>query len=288
MAAAEDKDNQALNRAAHVAMAEPESARDSTWAQIPNAWFELTPEDIDVGEDRGVCGINSLTETSKAGACRIRIAFPRGRRVVCSGWIIGRDTVATAGHCVYNKEAGGYARQIYVDCGEENPCQGGNNTYNAVKWVTTQGWIENGHEEECSRFSNDGAAIKVGRTFRRRDVLQVEPYTCDRNMDFTVTGYPGSTGEGCSSYTTCVQKTASGSIACPSGMFNRCGVLSSSTLDGCAGMSGSGLMSSSRDTIVGIYAAQRMGFICANYYAFLTEGPNEEGVDIWDLMEALE
>eukprot|EP00894_Picocystis_sp_ML_P005524 jgi/Pico_ML_1/56041/g1639.t1 len=243
MAAAEDKDNQALNRAAHVAMAEPESARDSTWAQIPNAWFELTPEDIDVGEDRGVCGINSLTETSKAGACRIRIAFPRGRRVVCSGWIIGRDTVATAGHCVYNKEAGGYARQIYVDCGEENPCQGGNNTYNAVKWVTTQGWIENGHEEECSRFSNDGAAIK---------------------------------------------KTASGSIACPSGMFNRCGVLSSSTLDGCAGMSGSGLMSSSRDTIVGIYAAQRMGFICANYYAFLTEGPNEEGVDIWDLMEALE
>lgn len=287
-AAAEGTGTRALNRAGQVATAVPETSRDSTWAQIPNAWYELTPEDLDVGEDRGVCGINSLTVTSEASACRLRIAFPQGRRAVCSGWIIGTDKVGTAGHCIYNKEAGGYARQIYVDCGKEDACEASDDTYNAVKWVTTEGWIENGHTEGCSRFSNDGAVIKVDRAFRKRDVLTVEPYTCERNMDFTVTGYPGSTGQQCSSYTSCVQKTASGSIMCPSSILNGCGLLSSSTLDGCAGMSGSALISSSSNKVVGIYAAQRMGFICANYYAFLTEQPSEGGVDIWDLQDALE
>lgn len=42
------------------------------------------------------------------------IKWKNGSYSACSGWYYGPRTVGTAGHCVYNKAAGGYAAAIWV------------------------------------------------------------------------------------------------------------------------------------------------------------------------------
>lgn len=46
--------------------------------------------------------------------CQLIITFPNNARSRCTGWFIGPKTVMSAGHCVYSKANGGWARQIEV------------------------------------------------------------------------------------------------------------------------------------------------------------------------------
>lgn len=42
----------------------------------------------------------------------LRVTWPNGSSGTCTGWFIGRRTVATAGHCVYDSGSGGWAASI--------------------------------------------------------------------------------------------------------------------------------------------------------------------------------
>lgn len=67
-----------------------------------------------------VCGRDDRVRISPAAAAPWRwiaqliITFANGARSRCTGWFIGPRTVMTAGHCVFSRANGGWARSIEV------------------------------------------------------------------------------------------------------------------------------------------------------------------------------
>jgi V8-like Glu-specific endopeptidase len=67
-----------------------------------------------------VCGADDRVRISPATnipwrwICKLFITFPDNARFVGTGWFIGGRTVMTAGHCVYSKANGGWAKSIEV------------------------------------------------------------------------------------------------------------------------------------------------------------------------------
>jgi glutamyl endopeptidase len=87
----------------------------------------LTDELLDLGECRpegfapeSVCGrddrirVTNTTSVPWRWICKLIMTFPNGARGGCTGWFIGPKAVMTAGHCVYSKGNGGWARRIEV------------------------------------------------------------------------------------------------------------------------------------------------------------------------------
>ncbi|MCK6497978.1 MAG: serine protease [Nitrospira sp.] len=87
----------------------------------------LTDELLELGECRPegfvpetVCGRDDRVEVTNTTIvpwrwiCKLIITFPNGASGGCTGWFIGPKAVMTAGHCVYSRANGGWARQIEV------------------------------------------------------------------------------------------------------------------------------------------------------------------------------
>ncbi|MCP5007796.1 MAG: serine protease [Planctomycetes bacterium] len=75
---------------------------------------------IEFGLPESVCGrddrvrIREATRIPWRMICQLIITGKDGLKSRCSGWFIGPKCVMTAGHCVYNHSAGGWAKQIEV------------------------------------------------------------------------------------------------------------------------------------------------------------------------------
>jgi glutamyl endopeptidase len=74
---------------------------------------------------------------------RIVSTFPNGERAVGSGAFVGPNRVVTAGHIVYDSEAGGYARHINITPGYANGEAPFGSTY-ASYMQTTKGYKNDG------------------------------------------------------------------------------------------------------------------------------------------------
>ncbi len=67
-----------------------------------------------------VCGRDDRVQVSVTTGipwrwiCQLIITMANGQQSRCTGWFIGPKAVMTAGHCVYSKGNGGWARQIEV------------------------------------------------------------------------------------------------------------------------------------------------------------------------------
>lgn len=67
-----------------------------------------------------ICGSDDRVRVTNTSAvpwrwiCKLIISFPNGASGGCTGWFIGPKAVMTAGHCVYSKSNGGWARRIEV------------------------------------------------------------------------------------------------------------------------------------------------------------------------------
>jgi len=73
--------------------------------------------------------------------CALRITFPSSSTFRGTGFFIGPRAVATAGHCVYMKKQGGWARRVEVIPG----CNGSAQPYGsatATQFRSTKGWVE--------------------------------------------------------------------------------------------------------------------------------------------------
>jgi glutamyl endopeptidase len=115
----------------------------------------LTDELLDLGECRpegsppeSVCGnddrvqVTNTTTVPWRWICRLIITFPNGARGGCTGWFIGPKAVMTAGHCVYSKGNGGWARQIEVIPG----MNGATRPYGSMvgtSFRSVTGWTQN-------------------------------------------------------------------------------------------------------------------------------------------------
>jgi len=90
--------------------------------QVPPAAFdELRPaEDAEFMAPESVCGRDDRVRVSPATGIPWRwisqliITMPNGAGFRGTGWFIGPRCVMTAGHCVYSKANGGWARRIEV------------------------------------------------------------------------------------------------------------------------------------------------------------------------------
>jgi V8-like Glu-specific endopeptidase len=74
--------------------------------------------------------------------CALRIEFRTGAVYRGTGFLIGRRAVATAGHCVYLHNQGGWARRIEVIPG----CNGAERPFTsavATDYRSTSGWVQN-------------------------------------------------------------------------------------------------------------------------------------------------
>lgn len=69
------------------------------------------------------------------------IKFPKGVTKVGSGNIIGTKYVLTAGHCLYNRELGGWANSIKIYPGY-NGKTASLGMYHAVNMKSTSGWVQ--------------------------------------------------------------------------------------------------------------------------------------------------
>ena len=115
----------------------------------------LTDELLELGECRpeglapeSVCGrddrvqITNTTSVPWRWICKLIITFPNGARGGCTGWFIGPKAVMTAGHCVYSRGNGGWARQIEVIPG----MSGATRPYGSMvgtSFRSVTGWTQN-------------------------------------------------------------------------------------------------------------------------------------------------
>lgn len=104
----------------------------------------LHPEEYPLPES--VCGRDDRVRISPATAipwrwiAQLIITFPNGNRSRCTGWLIGPRTVMTAGHCVYSRGNGGWARTIEVIPGLDSAVRPFGSQV-ATSFRSVNGWI---------------------------------------------------------------------------------------------------------------------------------------------------
>lgn len=139
-----------------------------------------------IGADERVKITNTAAYPNSAIAF-LEIQFPDGAGS-CTGWMIGPHTLATAAHCVYLQDLGGWATAIQV-----YPGRNGNVTpfgsYIAGQWFIKKKWSK----REKPKF--DFAAINLSANIAQSVGTFGFAYNQDNNYwveyPVTVRGYPG-------------------------------------------------------------------------------------------------
>ncbi|MEW6471358.1 MAG: serine protease [Actinomycetota bacterium] len=122
--------------------AESMPAESGAEATVDEATVEETTQllEVIIGTDDRV-RITSTTKVPWRRYCALRIEFPSGARYKGSAFLTGSRTAITAGHCVFLKNQGGWARRIEVIPG----CNGNQRPYGqaiATSFRSTEGWTK--------------------------------------------------------------------------------------------------------------------------------------------------
>ena len=137
-----------------------------------------------------------VTNTTAYPYCAIvslEMTFPNGQVFIGSGCFISYQTVLTAGHCVYDRSQGGWARSIKVMPGRNgNSLPFGYGYAAGLNSVT--GWTSNG-----DRAYDYGAIRMPDRTLGNRVgyfgyFSQTDSYLKNQSNVFNTAGYPGDKG----------------------------------------------------------------------------------------------
>ncbi|MEJ7583808.1 MAG: serine protease [Acidimicrobiales bacterium] len=122
--------------------------------------------------------------TSFPNSAIVRITFSAGS---CTGWMIGQNTVATAGHCVAQGGVGFYDVSTYTIAPGQNGSSQPFGTCGATRLFSVSGWLDSNNEEydygaiklKCNIGNNTGW---FGFFWQSASLTGSEA---------TVTGYPG-------------------------------------------------------------------------------------------------
>jgi len=143
-----------------------------------------------IGED-GRTQVLDTTAYPNSAIVYLEINFPLGAGS-CSGWMIGPHTIATAGHCVYLADLGGWATSITAYPGR-NGLLAPFGSYDAEHWYAKKKWIN----REKPKF--DFAAINIGTDIATTVGTFGFAYNADdtffQERSITVRGYPGDKPE---------------------------------------------------------------------------------------------
>jgi glutamyl endopeptidase len=135
---------------------------------------ELTknPNDVSVNAIIGTDDRQPITDSTADPArkvVRVEFKVPAGWRTWCTGFLYDDNTIATAGHCIYNRDPGlgpnDWMTEVTVTPGENSGNINGNppnpkpyTTCNAKEKQTPAGWILNGD------YNYDYATVKLDCT----------------------------------------------------------------------------------------------------------------------------
>lgn len=129
--------------------------------------------------------------------CHLAIEAQNGRRFLGSGAFIGRNTILTAGHCVYMHNQGGWARSITVSPGR-NANSRPFGQARATQFRSVRGWV-NG--TSSTRRDYDYAAIIIapnsgitGQVGAFGFAAYTDQYLAGKRLNLA--GYPGDKAAG--------------------------------------------------------------------------------------------
>jgi len=145
------------------------------------------PESV-IGTD-GRVKVTATTSYPSRAIAYLLVTWKNNAKGSCTGWFIGKNTVATAGHCVFNRTAGsgfGWAKSIVVYPGRNGASLPyGSTTAKGLYSVT--GWTTSGST------SYDYGAIKT--TVAKGNTVGWFGFSWQSSNSFpgtfTVRGYPG-------------------------------------------------------------------------------------------------
>lgn len=101
-----------------IVLALPAVMADRAWAQAPSSRERAILRPGSAGDTR--TAVSNTTMYPSSAVARLVSTFPNGDQAVGSGAFVGPNRVVTAGHMVYDAEAGGYAKSIEVIPGYSN------------------------------------------------------------------------------------------------------------------------------------------------------------------------
>lgn len=187
-----------------------------------------------LNKQESVCGIDQrkkIIETNLMpykAICKLQMKTDIGS-FMGTGFLISKNKLVTAGHCVYSHRSGGWKNSIKVI-----PAMSGFSKpfgeYSAVSLAATKGWIEGA----SPRY--DMGLIKLDRDVTHDDFFKL---SADDSSRGAVTGYPGDRDRGMFQY------AMEEILSKRGGQFEY-------MLDTFGGQSGSPLIKS-RDTAIGIH-----------------------------------
>ncbi|KAF2664326.1 trypsin-like serine protease [Microthyrium microscopicum] len=147
---------------------------------------------------RDICPhFQSRTPDELQGVCKLFIKFQNqkpGTISIGSGWCIGKDTVVTAAHCLYDSVYGRYAQSITAHIGYS-----GKADYAITKPEAIHGISAVIHEEyhATGQTRYDMAFVRLEKPFK--DVIQIigefAPLK-ESNVTLRIVGYPGDSPSG--------------------------------------------------------------------------------------------
>lgn len=182
----------------------------------------------------------------------LSINFPNGKTYMGSGNMVSKDTVLTAGHCIYSKKDGGWASSVAVYAGRNGNYAPYGGAY-SKKLISVSGWVDN------SSSQHDIGAIKLDRDLG--NIVGWFGLTTAMNGPITLTGYHGDLNQR--------QGTETGNLS----RYTNTNVYYHH--DSIGGSSGSGVYNSKQQILaVHAYGAQTENFgtrITQQYFSMINE-----------------
>ena len=143
-------------------------------------------------DDRVKVAQTLLTNNPWRQICALRIRSQSNQLYVGTGWFIGPKTLATAGHCVFLQDDGGWAKSIDII-----PAKFGSSMpfgkLTATRFSAVDGWtVESSRDFDYGviHLSTDGVGLQIGnfevRSFADAEfvnvVLKISGYPADREQ----------------------------------------------------------------------------------------------------------
>lgn len=126
--------------------------------------------------------VNNTTVDPYRKVVSLRMKFPNGKTYIGSGNMISKDTVLTAGHCIYSKNDGGWATTVSVYAGRNGNSAPYGVAY-STRLLTVTGWTNS------SDSQHDIGAIKLDRDLG--NTVGWFGLTTAMNGPITLSGYHG-------------------------------------------------------------------------------------------------
>jgi V8-like Glu-specific endopeptidase len=138
-----DKDERVSNGAGDESAKETAGEFDEDHAQP--AYYSTSPLEVIIGEDDRVQITNTRAFPWRA-ICSLRIRAGNGTSWIGTGWLVAPRTVITAGHCVFMRDQGGWARSIEVIPGKDGAEMPFGSVV-ATRFASVVGWKRDGDRE---------------------------------------------------------------------------------------------------------------------------------------------